>query len=111
MDTERAYLSERKARARARYHELRSERPEWFINYRGGFGILTGNAEMDRAEEQAWEALQAMQADGEVRAQIDREWVMVGVLAEDAWAVVLRDAIRTPDGRLGVYRREMTAPH
>jgi ADP-ribose pyrophosphatase len=66
---------------------------------------------MDRAERAALSALEAAHAKGKVAASVDREWVMVGVLAEDAWGVVLRDAVRTPQGELRVYRREMTAPN
>jgi ADP-ribose pyrophosphatase len=110
MSTESSYGRARSARARVRYHELRRDQPDWFANQAGGFEILTSDTDMDRAEESAWERLQSSRARGEVSVPVDREWVMVGVLAEDAWGVVLRDAILTPAGELSVYRREMTAP-
>jgi ADP-ribose pyrophosphatase len=102
---------QRRSRARARYHQLRNERPDWFANHPGGFEIIVQDEEIDRAETEAFEVLQAAQIRGEIGAPVDREWVMVGVLAEDAWGVVLRDAVRTPQGDLRVYRREMTAPN
>lgn len=104
------YQAERKRRARARYHELRREQPDWFVNHPGGFEILVRDDEMDRAETAALERLQSARATEGQTDTVDREWVMVGVLAEDAWGIVLRDAVRTPDGEYGVYRREMNAP-
>lgn len=100
----------RRSRARARYQELRREQPGWFTNHPGGFEILFGDEEMDRAEEAAWSQLQESHKRGEITPAVDRSWVMVGVIAEDSWGVVLRDAVRAPHGGLGVYRREMSAP-
>lgn len=34
-----------------------------------------------------------------------REWYDLGVVAEDAWVVVLRDLVKFPDGRYGGYIR------
>ena len=95
---------------RARYHELRRKQPDWFANHPGGFEILFRDEEMNSAEEAAWNQLQDSQNRGEITTAIDRSWVMVGVIAEDSWGVILRDAVRTPQGDLRVYRREMSAP-
>lgn len=105
------YETQRRGRARARYHELRRERPDWFVNHPEGFEILVRDDEIDDAEREAFKRLLAARTRGEISAPIDHEWVMVGVLAEDGWGVVLRDAVRTPEGDLRVYRREMTAPN
>jgi ADP-ribose pyrophosphatase len=104
------YEAERRLRARARYHELRRERPDWFVNHPGGFEILVRDEDIDRAEAAAYGVLQAAHAADGQAGTPDHEWVMVGVLAEDAWGVVLRDAVRTPAGDYRVYRREMNAP-
>jgi ADP-ribose pyrophosphatase len=103
-------MTEPSSRARARYFSLRRERPEWFANHPGGFEILFGEQEMTAAEDIAWTRLQAARDRGEISGSIDRTWVTVGVIAEDAWGVIIRDAVRDPAGGLGVYRREMSAP-
>jgi ADP-ribose pyrophosphatase len=106
----KAPLQGEQSRARARYHALRREQPQWFANHPGGFEILFADDEMDRAEEAAWHRIQDAHARGEITTPVDKRWVMIGVIAEDSWGVVLRDAVRTPDGKLRVYRREMPAP-
>lgn len=102
--------SEQSTRARARYFSLQREQPEWFANHLEGTEILFGEEEMNAAEEAAWAHLQSARDRGEVRGPIDRSWVMVGVIVEDAWGVIVRDAVRDSGGRLGVYRREMRSP-
>lgn len=82
----------------ARYAELVSETPALFTNPPGSeVRILLG--EEDRL---AAEASEAARLDAEGRP---REWSRVGVVYEDEYVLLLRDAVAFPDGRLGTYIR------
>lgn len=37
-------------------------------------------------------------------------WAEVGIVQEDQYALIIRDAVRFPDGRLGTYRRQVNHP-
>ncbi|MFE5481784.1 NUDIX hydrolase [Streptomyces sp. NPDC056527] len=65
-----------------RYELLRSERPELFRNDPGGIEILTDPT--------------AVEAAG-------------GVLYQDPYVMLVRDAVRFPDGRTGTYIRSVSA--
>lgn len=78
----------------ARYRELVSQRPELFANpSKGGFRILLEEESMHAAEDTA--------AESSVPGASRR----VGVVYEDEYVVLLRDAVAFPDGRLGTYIR------
>ncbi|MFC8765016.1 MULTISPECIES: NUDIX hydrolase [Streptomyces] len=65
-----------------RYDVLRGERPELFRNEPGGIEILTDPA--------------AVEAAG-------------GVVYQDPYVLLVRDAVRFPDGRTGTYTRSVSA--
>jgi ADP-ribose pyrophosphatase len=74
------------------------ERPEWFCNDpRGGITILTSDAEVNEAcrEAEKFRAAHGISV-ADVRA---------GLLAHDPYMTVVRDAVRFPDGSLGLYNR------
>ncbi|HEX2195970.1 MAG TPA: NUDIX domain-containing protein, partial [Actinomycetota bacterium] len=73
----------------ARYRELVLQRPELFVNPAdGGFTILLDEQSIGAAEEAAPGSSHG-----------------VGVVYEDEYVVLLRDAVAFPDGRLGTYIR------
>ena len=77
-----------------RYRELVSNRPELFVNPpEDGFTILLDDESIRAAED-------AATATGSPRASLG-----VGVVYEDEYVVLLRDAVSFPDGRLGTYIR------
>ena len=92
----------RSSSARERYEAIRGERPALFTNPpNAAYEILTSSAMMDRAEEA--EA---------VRLRRDRRpesWKYCGVVYEDNYQILLRDAVRRPDGSLGTYVRSTSA--
>jgi ADP-ribose pyrophosphatase len=80
-----------------RYHDLVSARAELFVNPPGlTYQILTAG-EMSEAQ-------QAAECSRESHG-LDVEDTRVGVLASDPYATVLREAVRFPDGSLGLYNR------
>jgi ADP-ribose pyrophosphatase len=84
--------------ARAGYWSLMQKRPEWFCNNpRGGIVILTSDAELDEAcrETEKFRAEHGMSV-ADMRA---------GLLAHDPYMTIVRDAVRFPDGSLGLYNR------
>jgi ADP-ribose diphosphatase len=90
--------------ARAGYRALMQSKPEWFLNHpRGGITILTAEADVERA---CREAERARAARGLSVAD-----VRAGLLARDPYMTIVRDAVRFPDGSLGLYNRVIeTAP-
>lgn len=67
------------------YAELRAARPEQFANLSGGIEILSAPEDVAKARASAGGA--------------------IGVVYEDEYVTVVRDAVRFPDGRLGAYVR------
>jgi len=90
--------------ARAGYRRLLQEQPDWFRNHpRGGITILTSDADIDRA---CSEAKRFRVAHG-----LSVTDLRAGLLAQDAYMTVVRDAVRFPDGSFGLYNRIIeTAP-
>lgn len=81
----------------ARYLELRRNQPDLFRNTAGGIEILFDPGSIEQAREQARAARQAAGLDtGDLRA---------GLLAHDPHMTVVRDAVRFPDGALGLHNR------
>jgi ADP-ribose pyrophosphatase len=85
------------AAALERYFSLTRERPEWFENHNGGIEVLTQINEIHAAQNAAREARAAR--------GLDTSDLRVGVLASDPFMTVLREAVRFPDGSLGLYNR------
>lgn len=85
----------------AAYLELARHRPELFDRTRergsNTIEILMERADMARAQQAAFEARS--------RHGLPTDDVRVGVLAADPYMVLLRDAVRFPDGSLGLYNR------
>jgi ADP-ribose pyrophosphatase len=53
--------------------------------------------------------------EAQMRAQLVAQglpssWAEVGIIQEDQYAMILRDAVRFPDGRQGTYRRQINHP-
>lgn len=80
------------------YLALVARRPDLFENApSGGVDVLTTREDIAAAQAEA----QAFR-----RARGMKDWdVRVGILAEDPYMLVLRDAVRFPDGTRGLYNR------
>jgi ADP-ribose diphosphatase len=81
-----------------RYLSLMRERPELFANAAGdGIEILTSRDAIAAAQKSA----------GSTRSRqgLDASDLRVGVIASDPYMLILRDAVRFPDGSLGLYNR------
>src|SRR5690349_8467336 len=86
------------AYCRRRYHELRRMQPQLFTNPPGLiYEILIRPEDVTAAQD---EARRVRAAEG---ATV--EDMRIGVLAEDPYATMLREAVRFPDGSLGLYNR------
>lgn len=84
--------------AREGYLALLRDRPDLFANHpAGGIEILTDPEEIALAREAA---LSHREATG-----LDVSDTRVGLLARDPYMTVVRDAVRFPDGSLGLYNR------
>jgi ADP-ribose pyrophosphatase len=72
--------------------------PKLFENPSGaGFVILLDEAEIQKAESHMAEQLKAK--------GLPSEWAKVGIAFHDQYTMILRDAVRFPDGSLGTYIR------
>src|SRR5437879_5616224 len=72
--------------------------PALFMNPPGaGFTILLDEAEIHEAESQM---TQWLKAEG-----LPKEWASVGISYQDQYVMILRDAVRFPNGELGTYIR------
>lgn len=84
----------------AAYFSLVTSRPELFSNPPGaGFEILLKEAEIQQAQKHAAEKLE--------KSGAPAEWAQVGVAFRDQYVLILRDAVRFPDGSLGTYIRSV----
>jgi len=84
--------------ALAGYRSLLRTKPEWFRNNpRGGITILTSDEEMEQA---CREAESFRMARG-----LSVTDLRVGLLARDPYMTIVRDAVRFPDGSMGLYNR------
>lgn len=83
-----------------RYEELRAEEPELFANPPDGvIDIVTDPAAVAEAEKAARDRL--------VAAGRPADWADTGVVFEDQYSLIVRDAVRMPDGVLGTYFRSL----
>lgn len=72
--------------------------PDLFVNpLEGGFTILLDENEIHEAEAQM---VQHLEAGNQLP-----EWARVGIAYQDQYLLLLRDAVRFPDGPLGTYIR------
>src|ERR1700737_2412923 len=85
------------ARLRA-YLAFAKAHPELFANpAQGGFSIILNKSEIRDAE--------ARQARALKESGGSTDWAQVGIAFEDQYQILLRDAVRFPDGSLGTYIR------
>ena len=83
-----------------RYRRLMARRPDSFVNPSGDiYEILTDEAGIARAQRDAAAARRQLGMSGED--------TRVGVLADDPYLLLLRDAVRFADGTFGLYNRVM----
>ena len=83
--------------AMARYLELQRARPDLFRNAPGGIEILVERASIEAARKQARTVRAA--------AGQDTRDLRAGLLAHDPYMTIVRDAVRFPDGALGLHNR------
>jgi len=89
------------ARLRA-YLAFAKAHPELFSNPdRGGFSILLNEVEIREAEAQQANRLKANGGSA--------DWAQVGIAFEDQYLILLRDAVRFPDGSRGTYIRLLSS--
>ena len=68
-----------------KYYDLMKKKPEWFRNLPNGIEILTDENEI---------------------ASVEREYnTTIGVIYDDEYVIILKDAVRFPDGTKGPYIR------
>lgn len=79
------------------YLALMRQHPEWFRNQGGGIDILTQAEDIEAARKAARTARAAK--------GLDVDDLRTGLLARDPYMTILRDAVRFPDGSLGLYNR------
>ncbi len=82
---------------KARYFEFVQRYPHRFTNVPGGIEILLDPDLIAQAE--------AAVAARLVARGLPAEWAEVGVAFQDQYLLMLRDAVRFPDGTLGTYLR------
>lgn len=97
-----------------RYEALRRSEPEWFRNDPGGIEILRDPALVRRARREVTEA-QRGASEGWIAALWARlrarvRPVPAGVVSATRYVWYLRDPVRFPDGRLGLYDRLLPPP-
>jgi ADP-ribose pyrophosphatase len=81
----------------AEYLEFAIARPELFDNPQGGVRIILDPAEIVAVEE-------AVACDLKRRG-LPADWASVGIVFQDPWIFVLRDAVEFPDGSRRTYAR------
>lgn len=83
------------------YLDLARRRPELFENPPGGgYTILLDEAQIQEVEAAATRRLQAR--------GLPPSWSRVGIVYEDQYLLILRDAVRFPDGYLSTYIRVLS---
>jgi ADP-ribose pyrophosphatase len=89
-----------RARRLTRYEELRKQAPELFVNPPDGvIEIVTDPADVLAAESTMRDRL--------VDRGLPASWSETGVVFEDQYTVIVRDAVRLPDGTLGTHVRSL----
>jgi ADP-ribose pyrophosphatase len=86
-----------------RYLSLVATYPAMFENpWDEGFSILLEPSQI--------EEVQSLVAQRLSRKELPTEWAEVGVVYEDEYILILRDAVRFPNGKLGTYFRLVLQP-
>jgi len=83
--------------AMARYLELRRAEPDLFRNPAGGIEILLAPPAIEAARKHA--------RDVRAAAGQDTSDLRAGLLAHDPYMTIVRDAVRFPDGSMGLHNR------
>lgn len=83
--------------AKANYNKLARARPDLFTTPQDGFEILTDGDDIARAEQSVAALLKSR---GE-----PEHWAEVGLVFEDHYNMIVRDAVRFPDTSYGTYFR------
>lgn len=83
---------------KALYFDFVQRYPQRFVNVPGGIEILLEPDQIAQAEAAVAQRL--------VARGMPAEWADVGVAFHDQYTLLLRDAVRFPDGTLGTYLRE-----
>lgn len=82
----------------ADYYAFAEAHPTLFANPPGaGFVILLDENEIREAERQMQERI--------ATRHLPTEWIRAGIAYQDQYRMVLRDAVRFPNGLLGIYTR------
>ena len=83
---------------RRQYFALAQQRPGLFVNPPGEIiQILLDEADIRAAEDTVAERL--------AKRNLPTDWAQVGIVYQDQYLMLLRDAVRFPDGSLGTYIR------
>jgi ADP-ribose pyrophosphatase len=80
-----------------RYSDLLKARPALAANPTGGIALVSDRAEVARIE--------AVMADRFALGGMPRGWARAGIMYEDPYIILLREAVVFPDGNPGLYHR------
>lgn len=80
-----------------RYTTLLRARPALAENPKGGIVLVSGRTEVAQIE--------AVMADRFARSGMPRGWASAGIMYEDPYIILLREAVVFPDGEPGLYHR------
>ena len=86
-----------RARRFAEYLKLSRLRPDLFASPPGGVEVILDPAQISQVEEEIGAKLEAR--------GLPREQAEVGILVSDPWFMVIRDAVRFPDGSRRTHAR------
>jgi ADP-ribose pyrophosphatase len=87
---------------RERYEAIRKKWPELFVNPPGAAYEVLFEPSLISAAETEDEARLAAR-------RLPASWAKTGVVFEDPYTILVRDAVRRPDGSLGTYSRALPA--
>ena len=79
------------------YLSFAQAHPALFVNPPGSFTILLNEGEIREVEAQMAQRLKAR--------RLPAEWALVGIVYQDQYGFILRDAVQFPSGVLGTYIR------
>jgi ADP-ribose pyrophosphatase len=79
------------------YLSFAQAHPALFVNPPGGFTILLNEGEIREVEAQMVKRLKVK--------KLPTEWAQIGIVYQDQYGLILRDAVQFPSGALGTYIR------
>ncbi len=82
---------------REEYFAFVQRHPEMFVNPPGGFTILLEEVEIQKIEDYMAHQLE--------EKGMSAEWAQVGIVFQDQYGMILRDAVQFPEGSPGTYIR------